>query len=107
MKDMATRSAWPGPASPRVIHLKRQLKKKLRRLVRAGTTENRMATRARVVLMRDEGVPIEVIARRMQINHGTARKWCDRFIDGGIDGLRDRPRSGRPRTLSLESSVSP
>lgn len=104
---MATRPAWPGPASPRVIHLKRQLKKKLGRLVRAGTTENRMATRARVVLMRDEGVPIEVIARRLEINHGTARKWCGRFIDGGVDGLRDRPRSGRPRTLSLESSASP
>jgi len=104
---MATRRAYPGPPSPRVVHLKRQLKKRLRRLVRAGTTENRMATRARVVLMRDEGVPIEVIARRLEINHGTARRWCERFISGGVDDLRDRPRSGRPRTLSLESSVLP
>ena len=106
MDDMATRR-YPGPQSPRVVHLKRQLKKKLRRLVRAGTTENRMATRARVVLMRDDGVPIEVIARRLEINHGTARRWCERFINDGVDGLRDRPRSGRPRALSLASSASP
>jgi hypothetical protein len=103
---MATGAVWPGPPSPRAIHLKRQLKKKLRRFVRAGTTENRLAMRARVVLMRDEGVPIEVIARRLELNHGTARRWCDRFREGGIDGLRDRPRSGRPRKLSLESSAS-
>jgi transposase len=66
-----------------------------------------MATRARVVLMRDEGIPIEVIARRLQINHGTARRWCNRFMQADIDGLRDRPRTGRPPKLSLESSESP
>jgi hypothetical protein len=107
MKDMATGIVWRGPASPRVIHLKRELKKKLRKFVRAGTTENRLATRARVVLMRDEGLPIEVIARRLELNHGTARRWCDRFMKGGIDSLRDRPRSGRPPKLSVESSASP
>ncbi len=48
MESMATEQVWPGPASPRVIHLKRQLKKQLRKFVRSGTTENRLATRARV-----------------------------------------------------------
>jgi hypothetical protein len=64
---MTTWAIWPGPPSLRQIFLKRQIKKKLRRLVRAGTTENRMATRARVVLMRDDGLPIEVIVRRLEI----------------------------------------
>lgn len=107
MEKTATARVWPGPPSPAVIRLKRQTKKKLRHLVRAGTTQNRLAMRARVVLMRDEGVPIEVIARRLQINHGTARRWCNRFMQANLDGLRDRPRSGRPRTLSLASSESP
>ena len=103
----AEQRARPGPPSPRVVRLKRRLKKKLRRLVRNGTTENRIARPAWMVLLRADGLAIAEIARRLEIRPQTVTQWCDRFLAGGVDGLRDRPRPGRPRSLSLQTSSSP
>ena len=95
MENLATRSAWPGPPLQlRIVHLKRQLKKKLRRLVPAGTTENRMATRARVVLLRDKGVPIEVIARRL---------GCLKVAS--IEGLTRPPESSKAATVTARAEA--
>ena len=43
----------------------------------------------------DEGWTIEATAERFQIDAKTVRKWRDRFLAEGEDGLRDR--SSRPR----------
>lgn len=96
----------PGPPSPRVIHLKNQVRRKLERLVRAGTTENRVATRARMILLRADDVPVLEIGRRLEVSDDSVQRWCDRFKGKGVDGLRDLPRSGRPRKLSLATSAS-
>lgn len=96
----------PGPPSPRVVHLKNQVKRKLVHLVRAGTTENRVATRARMILLRSEDVPVREIGRRLGVSDDSVQRWCDRFKTDGVDGLRDLPRPGRPRKLSLETSAS-
>ena len=37
------------------------------------------------------------IARGLGVGDDTVRKWRRRFCEHGLDGLRDRPRSGRPR----------
>src|SRR5262245_22586428 len=96
----------PGPPSPRVIRLTKQEAKQLRRLIRAGTTENRLAVRCRVVLLRAADIPVLEIARLLKISYETVHRWCDRFLEKRITGLHDLPRSGRPRSLSLESSAS-
>lgn len=31
------------------------------------------------------------------------RRWLSRYIEHGVNGLRDRPRSGRPSSLSTDS----
>jgi hypothetical protein len=102
---MSTRTR-NGPPSLRKIGLDREQAAELRHIVRAGTTENRVAVRARIVLLRAGGVPNRRIATQLGIDLHTVLLWCDRFIEHGITGLRDRPRPGRPRALSFESNPS-
>jgi len=97
----------PGPPSTRVIALTKQEAKRLRRLIRAGTTENRVAIRCRIVLLRAADTPVLQIARLLDISYHRVHPWCDRFLEKRIVGLHDLPRSGRPRSLSLESNASP
>jgi transposase len=89
------------------VHLKRPVRRKLESLIRAGTTENRLATRARIILLRARGMAIMDVARQLGVSQEMVHLWCDRFREHGADGLRDLPRSGRPRKLSLEISASP
>jgi len=58
-----------------------------------------VATRGRIILLRSHDVSIFEIARRLEISPDKVQRWCDRFKSDGVDGLRDRPRTGRPRKL--------
>jgi len=64
--------------------------------VRAGTTPQRLVRRARVVLGSASGLGSRALARREQLSRTTVRRWLARFVAKRCDGLRDRPRSGRP-----------
>jgi transposase len=55
--------------------------------------------RARIVLFAAEGARNVDIARRVGVHVDVVSKWRKRFFEEGLDGLRDRPRSGRPRTF--------
>jgi DNA-binding GntR family transcriptional regulator len=54
--------------------------------------------RSRIVLACAEGLANADIAKRLQVSPATVAKWRERFLSGGVDGLSDAPRSGRPRT---------
>ena len=34
------------------------------------------------------------------MSRGAVNKWAQQFINDGIEGLKEKPRSGRPRALS-------
>ena len=38
----------------------------------------------------EQGWSIEATAERFQVDAKTVRKWCDRFLTEGVDGLHDR-----------------
>jgi transposase len=69
---------------------------------RRGTTEFRVGFRARVILMLAEGLSVTEVARRLSTTRVTVRQWRDRFLAWDLDGLKDRPRSGRPSQVPLE-----
>jgi len=72
-------------------------KHQLRRLVRAGTTEQRLVVRARIVLLAGQGRPTEGIARTLCVDANTARKWRRRWRAAPqVASLADAARSGRP-----------
>jgi transposase len=68
----------------------------LQRRVRAHTTPQRAAKRARVVLLAAEGVPNRQIAPLLSMNQHTVAHWRHRFEAERLAGLEDRPRPGRP-----------
>lgn len=64
--------------------------------MRAGTSEARAAQRARLVLLAAEGVSNREIGRLIGMHYNQVAVWRGRWLDDGVDGLDDGPRSGRP-----------
>lgn len=64
--------------------------------VRAHTTEQRMVKRARVVLLAGEGQTNRRIAAATGLSQWAVSRWRRRYQTDGLEGLRDRPRPGRP-----------
>ena len=60
--------------------------------IRAG-----LGQRARMVLLAADGVATGEIAHRVGTSKQTVITWKHRYVDEGVGGLEDRPRSGRPR----------
>jgi len=58
--------------------------------------------RSRIVLAAADGLSTSAVARKLDVNVTTARRWRARFVEQGLDGLLDEPRPGRPRTVSDE-----
>src|SRR3954447_16306366 len=64
------------------------------RTVSAGYVE-----RARIVLAIADGAGTSATARSLGVSRPTVIKWRERFLALGLDGLDDRPRSGRPKRI--------
>ena len=72
----------------------------LRALARAGRTEQRLATRARIVLQAADGQPNNRIASELGVSPMTVLLWRGRVGRERLAGLRDAPRPGRERIYS-------
>ena len=75
-------------------------RKILKKRVRGAKTPYRDRVRAQVVLAAARGRDNTRIAADLGISVNAARKWRGRFADRGLAGLKDLPRSGRPREIS-------
>jgi transposase len=72
----------------------------LRALARGRKTEVRLRDRARLCWLAHEGRHAPAIATELGVCAATVRTWIRRFNAGGLDGLRDAGRSGRPPTYT-------
>ena len=88
-----------GPRSARVVTLSAEDRATLEALTRRTTVAAGLVRRARMVLLADDGMPLDQIARVVGADRTIVRTWLDRYRAGGLAGLEDRPRSGRPRTF--------
>jgi len=89
----------PGPAAVS-IQLDAAQRAELEQVVRSQTTSKRLYVRARVVLLAADGWTNAAISRKLDFHRASVVLWRLRFAREGIDGLSDRPRSGRPRSFS-------
>ena len=62
-------------------------------------TAQALALRARIILGCASGEQNKQVAVRLGIDPTTVSKWRRRFAADGLEGLRDEPRSGAPRTV--------
>ncbi len=95
---MAKRRGRRGP-EVRVTAEQREI---LERYARGRTVPRALALRARIVLDAAAGKPQVEIKRELRITDNTARKWTQRFIKFGVDGLTDLPKPNVHRKLSDE-----
>jgi transposase len=65
----------------------------------ASRRKTALALRARIVLACAEGGQNKDVAARLSLDSATVGKWRWRFAQHRVDGLRDEPRSGAPRTI--------
>jgi transposase len=70
-------------------------RRELKRLARREV--GRLSERVHMVLLADRGHSVPQIATIFECSEATVRQWLGRFEASGVAGLRDRPRSGRPR----------
>jgi len=82
------------------MRLKSEDRKVMASWLRAPTTAQALATRARIILASAEGEPVRPMAKRLGVSVNTVNVWRRRYREQGLAGLRTRPRSGRPRQIS-------
>ncbi len=85
--------------SPRVVDLTAEGRAALVRLTRSSSVAAGVARRARIVLLAADGLAVRQIAAKVGVDRNVVRTWLDRFRTEGVDGLRERPRPGRPRVF--------
>ena len=88
--------------SPFQIRLSSEERSVLEERASSRTTSHAVVVRARIVLLAAEGLQNVQIADRVGVCVDVASKWRQRFFREGLPGLRDRPRSGRPRHFGAE-----
>ena len=74
----------------------------LETMLRKRSLGQSVARRAKIVLLCAQGLPDVQVAEQAGVTHATVGKWRKRFIECGIEGLFDAPRSGAPRTIADE-----
>ena len=72
----------------------------LERLQRSPASPSGLCRRARVVLLMAENVSGSEVARRTGYTTVQVSRIRRRFAESGLVGLEDKPRSGRPRTVT-------
>jgi transposase len=91
----------PRPLSE-CVHLSELNRARLEALVRAGSTPQALVFRCRLILRAADGDhPTNLqIAAEFACDRHTVGLWRNRYLQHGLAGLQDAPRSGRPRSFS-------
>src|SRR5919107_1326158 len=87
-----------GKATPLVLTAAERAE--LEGLVRRRKTAQDLAARARIVLRCAGGATNQAVAGEVGACAHTVGKWRERFARDRLEGLRDEPRSGAPRTVT-------
>ena len=85
-----------GTVSKYRVSLNIKQRKRLSCIVRRRSPSHWLVQRARIVLMSAQRRQVAEICSALSLDRQVVRRWCRRFCEGGVDGLKDRDRSGRP-----------
>jgi len=93
-------------ATARRIELTAEEEQTLRMWTRAGTTEQRLSRRAKVILCCAQGLPIRAVGEQCGLSQISVFKWKRRFLERRLDGLADEQRPGRPARISAAQRLA-
>ena len=86
--------------SPFTIALSNVERKELEQIANQYTSPYYLVVRAKAVLMAAQGLKNKTIGERLSLPRQIVSKWRKRFYKERLDGITDRPRSGRPSVFS-------
>ena len=69
---------------------------------RSPTTPQKLVRRADIILAAAEGLNNKTISERGLGSVQTICLWRKRYAEYGIEGLKDEPKPGRPRTIGRD-----
>ncbi len=90
------------------ITLDRRTRGQLEDLVGDGNTPQKIAKRARVVLMTAQGHGVTAIMRAVGVSKTRVRRWQDYFVEAGVEGLiqgRSKPPGKKPIGAAIKLEV--
>ena len=87
-----------------MLHLKPETDEQIAELrnLYHTTKDVRIRTRSQMILLAFDGMSAPKIATIVDLDPVSVRTYMKRYRDEGIQGLYDRPRTGRPRTATPE-----
>jgi len=96
-----------GQDQARIV-LERKARTELGRLLADGNTAQKIAKRARIVLMTADGYGAMAIMREVGVSKTTVWRWQDYFAEAGVEGLikgRSKPPGRKPLDAAIKLKV--
>src|SRR5579872_3757796 len=91
----------------RALALTSSQRDELMKILRYPGTPQAIVLRCRIVLGASEGTANNELARELSTSLPTVLLWRRRFVQRGLLGiLEDKPRSGRPRSITPEKEAA-
>lgn len=87
------------------IKLTMEEKQELLTMSRSHKLEKRYVERAMIILHSAEGKSLDSIVELTGKSKPVVNKWRQRFRKDGLEGLKDSPRSGKPKTITPEQKA--
>lgn len=92
-----------GRRTQMIVRLDEATREELLSWLRAQKTPVGLAKRAWAMLLLGDGWSYTAAARQVGLATRHVRKWAKRFLERGLEGLRDGKRTGRPPVFSPRS----
>jgi transposase len=77
----------------------------LQHILRSRTTPGSLRQRAELVWLLAGGASLAEASEWVGLHYTNAHIWLRRFLEMGIAGLSDRPKSGRPRSYDEDATT--
>ena len=92
-----------GRRTQMIVRMDEATREQLVSWLRAQKTPVGLAKRAWAMLLLADGWSYTAVARQVGLAIRHVRKWAKRFLERGLEGLRDGKRTGRPPVFSPRS----
>ena len=86
----------------RSITLDANTREQVEAFARSRSLPHALVVRAKVILMASDGMKSIDIAEKVGLSRVSVGKWRTRFAEGGLNGLYEELRPGRPRQIEEE-----
>lgn len=93
------------PAALPPLELNAEDKLVLESIARKRNEKSSIVERARIMLYAAEGISNRKISTLVNLTERHISTWRKRFEKEGLDGLKDKPRSGRPAKMTIEQRL--